>query len=391
VTSKRIETGVDRLVALINAKKKVEVSQAAKQLGVGKTVVQEWSDFLEEQGLISVEYSLSKVYLVERKLSEKEVEKKRKEYSSKKDAFVRKMETTLQRLENESLGFEEMKKRFNELEKGIGTEIIKVKDEVDELKHYESLKKNMDEEILRQKLEYQKMFDDLHKQIQFEEKKYDKLLDGIETEKSKISQEQLDIDYMEKKEENLMRRIESLQELVKSLNKDVKSEKTVLDVDMKQLKDFYSDAEKLAKEVQRKKIEDLEPLVKKSEENKEKIMKIQDDLIKKIKEKKDDMEGFEGEGVRIADEFEKFFKKKANTDKLLDKIDDEKTDLQKEMNDLILSAKAFQLTTKSADVKKHISELENKFQKLENKRSNFKSDIEKLNSVVLGRKKGKKS
>jgi len=61
------------------------------------------------------------------------------------------------------------------------------------------------------------------------------------------------------------------------------------------------------------------------------------------------------------------------------------------MNDLILSAKAFQLTTKSADVKKHISELENKFQKLENKRSNFKSDIEKLNSVVLGRKKGKKS
>jgi epoxyqueuosine reductase QueG len=48
------------------------------------------ADFLEDEGLISVEDHLSKTYFSERKLSKGEVEKKAKEYSSKKDsAFSR--------------------------------------------------------------------------------------------------------------------------------------------------------------------------------------------------------------------------------------------------------------------------------------------------------------
>ena len=43
-----IETGVDKLVKLVAKEKKIELGEAAKQLGVSPTVVQEWADFLDE-------------------------------------------------------------------------------------------------------------------------------------------------------------------------------------------------------------------------------------------------------------------------------------------------------------------------------------------------------
>ena len=97
-----IETGVDKLVNLVKERGKIAMADAAKELGVSTIVIQEWVDFLEEEEIISVEYRLTKPYLVERKLTKKEVEKKAKEFSSKKDVFVRKAEVGLNFLEKQA-------------------------------------------------------------------------------------------------------------------------------------------------------------------------------------------------------------------------------------------------------------------------------------------------
>jgi len=128
-----IETGVDKLVELIDSKKKISVDDAAKNLGISKVVIQEWADFLEEEKIISIEYKFSKTFLLERTLSEKEVKVKKKEYSSEKDAFVRKVEISLRNLEKDSLGLANIKKEFESLKKQIGGEIEKVRSEVKEL------------------------------------------------------------------------------------------------------------------------------------------------------------------------------------------------------------------------------------------------------------------
>ena len=46
LTSSIIETGVDKLVNLVNRKGKIASEDAAKELGVSTTVVMEWVDFL---------------------------------------------------------------------------------------------------------------------------------------------------------------------------------------------------------------------------------------------------------------------------------------------------------------------------------------------------------
>ena len=73
----QIETGVDRLVKLVNSEKKISVENAAKKLGISKIVVQEWVGFLEEEKLISIDYKFSKMMLIERKLTDVEVKEKK--------------------------------------------------------------------------------------------------------------------------------------------------------------------------------------------------------------------------------------------------------------------------------------------------------------------------
>ena len=90
-----IETGVDKLVKIVKERGQVALADVAKELGVNSNVIQEWVDFLEEEGVISVEYRLTKPYLVDRKLTKKEVESKAKEFASKKEVFVRKAEVSL--------------------------------------------------------------------------------------------------------------------------------------------------------------------------------------------------------------------------------------------------------------------------------------------------------
>ena len=97
-----IETGVDKLVKLVNTKGRIAASDAAKELGVGMSVIMEWTDFLEEEGIINIEYKFTKPYLVARKIAKKDVQEKAKEFSGKKEVFIRKAEVSLSFINRES-------------------------------------------------------------------------------------------------------------------------------------------------------------------------------------------------------------------------------------------------------------------------------------------------
>src|SRR3989338_5380932 len=133
IESSVIETGVDKLVKIVKERGKIALADAAKELGVSTTVIQEWVDFLEEEGIISVEYKLTKPYLVERKLTKKEVEEKAKEFTNKKDVFVRKAEVNLSFLEKQAAELKKAKDEFDRLKNELGLDVGSLKDELKEL------------------------------------------------------------------------------------------------------------------------------------------------------------------------------------------------------------------------------------------------------------------
>lgn len=58
-----IVTGVDKLMSMLYEKKRVQLTEASKQLGVSPSVMEYWAYVLEGQGLIKITYTLTSVYL----------------------------------------------------------------------------------------------------------------------------------------------------------------------------------------------------------------------------------------------------------------------------------------------------------------------------------------
>jgi chromosome segregation ATPase len=380
-----IETGVDKLVKLINKEKKIELGEAAKQLGVAPAVVQEWADFLEEEGLVETQFSLSKTFLVEKRLSKVEVEKKGKEYESKREAFTRKVDSTLKQLENETEDFESIKKQYYALKDQIGDQIDAVKDEIDQLRHYEELKKNIDQDILRQKVDYQKNLDEIHLRVVSEEKRYQKLLEEIAQETAKLKAERSEFGDIKREEEELMKRIEALQEIMKSVSGRLTSQTQAVGVHEERLMRLRELAERLQKELAEKKEKEIDPLLKISKDQEQRVMRIQDEIVAKIKARRDSMQSFQSEADDVAKRFGDFFQRRAKTEEKLKELDKSKSEMKEELNELIRKAKAFDLAAKGADTNAHIKELEGKFKSFDDKRSSFAQQLEKLKSIILGK------
>ena len=72
-----ITTGVDALVRLIKEKGMIELSLAAQLLNIDAVTIEDWAHTLEEEGIIKIEYHLTKVYLAWVQPSAEEIEKEK--------------------------------------------------------------------------------------------------------------------------------------------------------------------------------------------------------------------------------------------------------------------------------------------------------------------------
>ena len=59
-----IQTGVDRLLLLVNEKKEISVHDASKSLGINQSLLEEWCEILDEKGMIKIKYLLTGKSLV---------------------------------------------------------------------------------------------------------------------------------------------------------------------------------------------------------------------------------------------------------------------------------------------------------------------------------------
>lgn len=379
---KSIETGVDKLVDLINRKKKISTNEAANELGVSIPVIQEWADFLEDEGLITVDYKLSRTYLCERKLSKKEVEKKARVYSSKKDAFTRKVETALKSLQRESEGFEKIKIEFKKLRDTIGRDIDQVREELQELKHYEDLKKNIDKDIIQQRLDFQEMINQVHRKIADQRKKYESFIEELSNERTKIEEAKVEMSYLEKREDNIKKRVDALKEIIKSIENKLAEQKSIIKTSMERMKADLKDSEKIQKSMKFRMKQEIEPVIKNIKEREEKILSVQDSILKKIMTKKQNIDKYKMESTQAAEKFKSFFDRKAKTEQLINTIDKEKAELEKELQSLIAKAQSFNLSIKSSDVKNYVKELQKSLKNIEEKKSGFSKRLGELTDVI---------
>jgi len=109
-----ITTGVDALVKLVKQNKKIELNECASALNIDAETLEEWARVLEEEGIIKVEYKLTKVYLVWVEPTAEEIKEEREKFEVEKTKILQEIEKTKAELPKEIGRMEEIKESFDE-------------------------------------------------------------------------------------------------------------------------------------------------------------------------------------------------------------------------------------------------------------------------------------
>ncbi len=379
-----LETNVDKLVKLVNEKKKISLQEAAKKLGVSSSLVEEWADFLEEEGLIRIEYRFATPFLIARELSEKEIVKKEQELKSNKKLLLGKAESIVNTLDNKHQEILKLKSDFERLKAFLGKNLDEVQKELREIEEYNNLKREAEKIVEKQRLEYENKLKALRKTIEKEEKKYEKIFESVKKSENSIASEQEKIKSLEDKENALKSKLNSIRSAIREIESQIKQEQRkskLYEVNLKRLKNV---AERISKKLsfERGKFSDI---ISRSKHQSMQILEKQQTMMQRLLAKIKNLDEKVDTKRIISDRLKSFFDKKQKIEELIKEINEEEDALKKETSDFIKRLKAFSAASKKP-IDKHLKEIESTYKDIENKKEKLNTTYNKLSKLIKGLK-----
>jgi chromosome segregation ATPase len=126
-----ITTGVDALVRLVKQKKRIELSDVSELLNIAEDTIEEWAGILEEQGILRIEYRLTKIYLVWISPSIEEIETEKKGFYKKRDQLKDEIEGIKIKAKEEKRELDEVMKTFSQLYSKISPKLKDLEKKID--------------------------------------------------------------------------------------------------------------------------------------------------------------------------------------------------------------------------------------------------------------------
>lgn len=371
-----IETGVDRLIGLVKKKGKISFQDASEELGVGINLVEEWADFLDEEGLVSIQYKLTTPYIVERNLTKKETLAKAEEFYEKKDTFINRAEAMLSIIDREAKELQDIKASSEQIRKSMGLDFTKVKSELEELEKYEALKEQLHKKIQEKEQEFKEKMAELTNQILNEQRKYEDLLKSVQEEETKIEREKLDVQSIEEKEGLLFIKLKEFEDMIKNLRGNIKDEYREIVYSEKHAKDLKKFVGSIKSDIELQKSKIFQ-LLSEREKKEKKIIQLQEEISKKIYDKAENITT----AKKASRAFREFFEKRLQITSMVDKLNKEREELRNELNEMIRKARIFKLSAKS-DLSKEIQEIEGKFNEIDKNKNIFEAELKKFISFL---------
>jgi len=174
----------------------------------------------------------------------------------------------------------------------------------------------------------------------------------------------------QKRAEELHSTIEKIEDKLESESKQTKS--TERDIER-----LVGLADAIKKNINDERKE-IEPIIKKSKEQEEKIMRIQNEIIDKMSGKEKKVQNLREVSTKVR----RFFDEKMKATELIDKINKDREDLESELRGLIKKAKGFQLSAKASDIDKRVIKFEKQFKEIDKKKSIFEQEYKKLAQLM---------
>ena len=107
-----VTTGVDALVRLVKEKQKVELREAASLLNIPENTLEDWARVLEEEGILKLEYKLTRIHLVWIRPTEEEVATEVQSFREEKAGVEKEVEEVSRRVDKQTAGIEDLRRAF---------------------------------------------------------------------------------------------------------------------------------------------------------------------------------------------------------------------------------------------------------------------------------------
>ncbi|MCX6773727.1 MAG: hypothetical protein NTY68_01885 [Candidatus Micrarchaeota archaeon] len=109
-----ISTPIDKMIEIIKENREINLEYVAAKLNENIQKVEEWASLLEDQGMIKVDYALSKVILKWNAPTKDEGERRTVEYKEDKGKFAASLSRIKEQVENENVELEKYSKQISD-------------------------------------------------------------------------------------------------------------------------------------------------------------------------------------------------------------------------------------------------------------------------------------
>lgn len=379
-----IETGVDKLVKLIAERKKISVKDAAKELGVSVSSIEEWADFLEEEGIILIQAHFATVYLVEKSISKKDVIEKVKAVREEKDAFVRRVESSINSLQRDSEEIKLVDSEFRKIRSMLEEKFSRLGKKLDMLEDFRKSHQEIGQRCKQLEKSYDDKLDQLESRLKNQEKAYHDALADAEKELARIKDEREKVAQMKVAEEDLHSKVVQINTMIDHVRKEIEKENEQLDIDEKRLKKSEELANSIKKEIESTSKE-LEGVSKQFVVSRKELEGMEKTFLKDIESlKKGDLEniGSYRESVQLTNKLKRFFAQANNVEDLIKKAEKEETDLREHFMKLGKKVQAFSAVTSAPEVKEEMASLRDELLEIESRKNLLTEQLKKLRSFV---------
>jgi chromosome segregation ATPase len=379
-----IETGVDKLVRLVSEAKKISVKEAAKELGVSVSSIEEWADFLEEEGIINIQSQFTTVYLVEKKMGKRELIEKVKAVKGEKEDFVRRVDSSINALQRDHEEIKLIDSEFRKIRDLLENNFEKLNKKLNALEDF----KKSHHEIERKKREIEEEYEGkilkLESNLKNEQKDYEKVMAAVETELETIKKEREKIDSLKDSEKKMGAKVAEINRMIEQIKKEIEHENDQLDLDDERLDKSEESAKRIKAELDasHKEISHVTDKIKASRKEFEKMEKeLVRDLESLGKGQLEKISSYK-ESKQVVDKFKQFFRQTDEVEALIHKAEKEESDIRDHFEKLAKKVQAFRVITTVPEVKKEMVSLHKELVEIEERKALLATQLKKLRNAM---------
>ncbi len=374
-----ITTGVDQLIQLLRERKRISLAEAAKQLTVPRELIEEWTDFLEERGLVKLEYKFTTPYLVYTKPTQDTVKKTERGFQNKREAFQRQVESTLRIIQQHAAGLLDVKQELDKLNAEIEGKVTHIREELNALERFDSLKKDLRKELIQEYEVQKKKLTELTRRMEATDAELARKLREVQEAYERLDTAMQDLEGIRAFEKNVKGTLDELREKLQKLESRRREDEQIIHNEERHITRLRQVIRRLESQLSQYRNQ-LRPLIADYARMQRDWEKAKDDLLTRIEERLKRISTHHAEARQARKRLEEYVKKKVEIDVLMDALTSEVEKLRGEF--LLLKQEAAVLRHVKKDASISLDDLEKRYTSLLKLRDSFEKKLEKLRSLI---------